>query len=196
MDDIDLILASASPRRRSLLAGLGLPFRTVVSNTPETAAAHLTPREICLNNAIAKARAVARHHPRALILAADTEVALDHRVLGKPVDLAQAAEFLRRLSGRTHEVLTAVCLWRQSPRLGRSGVAHTRVTFQPLSETQITDYLARVKPLDKAGAYAIQEQGETIIEAIHGSLTNVVGLPLDLVRRLLAEAGAGPSERG
>lgn len=195
MDHTDLILASASPRRMALLARLDLPFRTVVSAAPETAAAHLTPREICLANALAKARAVAQLHPHALIVAADTEVALDHRVLGKPVDLAQADEFLQRLSGRTHEVLTAVCLWRESPRLRRSGVARTRVTFQPLTDRQRAEYLARVNPLDKAGAYAIQEQGETIIESIHGSLTNVVGLPLDLVRRLLAEAGAGPSDR-
>lgn len=153
----------------------------------EVAHGHLAPREICLANAAAKARAVAARYPAALVLGADTEVALDERVLGKPRNRREAARFLRLLSGRTHQVITGVCLMSLGHRYRRSFAETTHVTFHPLADGQIKDYLDRINPLDKAGAYAVQEAGERIIEALRGSLTNVVGLPVEALRRALAE---------
>lgn len=177
-----LILASASPRRAELLKQLGVRFRVRASEIPELAAGHLAPHEICLSNAAAKARMVARLFPVDLILAADTEVALGARVMGKPRNRRQAAEFLAALSGRTHQVITGVCLMSLARRFRISFVETTHVTFQPLDSAQISRYLRRINPLDKAGAYAVQEGGEMIIESIEGSLTNIVGLPLGTLR--------------
>lgn len=176
-----LILASASPRRAQLLRHAGLRFRIQPADAPETNAPHLAPHEICLANAAAKARAVARRFPDRLILSADTEVALGARVFGKPRTRREAAGFLRALSGRTHQVITGVCLLCLAHRYRRSFVESTHVTFHKLSDAQIAAYLRRINPLDKAGAYGIQDDGELIIEAIEGSLTNVVGLPLAAV---------------
>lgn len=184
MKTTPLVLASGSPRRAELLRQLGLPFRVEVSQAPELSASslHLAPHEICLGNAAAKARAVATRFPDALVLGADTEVALDERVLGKPRSRREAAAFLATLAGRTHQVLTGVCLVCAAHRFRRSFAVTTHVTFHPLTAAQIAAYLRRVNPLDKAGAYAVQECGERIIEAIEGSLTNVVGLPLAALR--------------
>jgi septum formation protein len=183
-----LILASASPRRRELLRQLDIPFQVEVADVPEYSSnhSHLAPREICLANAAAKARAVAQRFPEALILGADTEVTLGTRVFGKPRSRREATSFLSSLSGKTHQVITAVCLvaahrgWRQS------FTETTHVTFHTLSPRQIALYLEAVHPLDKAGAYAVQQHGEWIIERIEGSLSNVVGLPLAAVRSALA----------
>ncbi|MBL9139532.1 MAG: septum formation protein Maf [Verrucomicrobiales bacterium] len=181
-----LILASASPRRVELLRQLGLRFRVQASAVPEVAAGHLAPREICLANAAAKARAVAVENPGCLVLGADTEVALGTRVFGKPTSRREAREFLEILANRTHQVITGVCLMCVSGRYRRSFAVTTDVTFQPLTRKQIDAYLREVEPLDKAGAYAIQAGGERIIESIDGSLTNVVGLPLGALRTALA----------
>lgn len=180
-----LLLASASPRRAELLRQLGLRFRAVTAEVPEVSPGHLTPHEICLANAAAKARAVAHRHPAALVLGADTEVAIGTRVLGKPANRRQAALFLRLLAGHTHQVITGVCLCCTQLKFRRSFVETTHVTFQPLSDQQIRSYLRRVDPLDKAGAYAVQEGGHWVIESIMGSLTNVVGLPLEALRENL-----------
>lgn len=179
------ILASASPRRQFLLARLGRAFRVEVSAVPEIAEAHLTPRENCLANAAAKARAVARRFPGALVIGADTEVALGQRVFGKPRDRAEAIEFLQRLSGRTHEVVTGVALVCAAARFRVSFAEITRVTFHELDRAHLEAYVDAVPTLDKAGAYAVQERGEALIEEIEGSLTNVVGLPLAALRRAL-----------
>ncbi len=179
------ILASASPRRRELLSRVLADYAVVVSDIPEPPDPALAPRDLCLRNARAKAGAVARLHPHALVLGADTEVALDGCVFGKPADLREAAEFLRRLAGRTHEVITGLCLRRADPDFERLSTEVTLVTFQPLTDARIADYLQRIQPLDKAGAYAVQEHGDRLIEAIQGSLTNVIGLPLGLLRREL-----------
>lgn len=183
-----LILASGSPRRRELLGLLGLRFRIEVADVPELSAAqtHLAPREICLANAAAKARAVARRFPDDLVLGADTEVALASRVFGKPASRREAAAFLASLSGQTHQVITAVCLLCTRRRFRLSFTDTTHVTFHPLSPRQITRYLDTVEPFDKAGAYAIQENGEWIVENLEGSLSNVVGLPLAALRTVLA----------
>lgn len=182
-----LILASASPRRSDLLRLLDIPFLVEVADVPEFSARHphLAPREICLANAAAKARAVAARFPDDLILGADTEVALESRVFGKPRSLTEAARFLADLSGHTHQVITAVCLLCAKHRFRRSFTETTHVTFHPLSPARIQRYLASIRPLDKAGAYAVQENGEWIIERIHGSLTNVVGLPVAALRQAL-----------
>lgn len=187
MKNPDLILASASPRRGMLLRQLGRRFRVVASDAPEVAPGHLAPHEICLANAAAKARAVAARFPGAWVLGADTEVALGTRVFGKPRHRREAAEFLRALSGRTHQVITGVCLMCRAEGWRRSFAETTQVTFHPLTDRQIAAYLREVDTLDKAGAYAVQESGESLIESIDGSLTNVVGLPLGRLRVLLDE---------
>jgi septum formation protein len=171
-----------------LLRQLDIPFQVEVADVPEYSSnhPHLAPREICLANAAAKARAVALRFPEALILGADTEVTLGTRVFGKPRSRREAISFLSTLSGKTHQVITGVCLvvanrgWRQS------FTVTTHVTFHTLSPRQIALYLESVHPLDKAGAYAVQQHGEWIIEHIEGSLSNVVGLPLAAVRSALA----------
>ncbi len=181
-----LVLASASPRRTELLAQLGLRFRVAPARVTEVLASHLSPRELSLLNAGRKARAAARRFPNALILAADTLVCLGVRQFGKPATRAAAARTLAALAGHTHQVVTGVCLLH--PRTGRETLfaETTDVTFRRLSPARIRAYLAAVNPLDKAGAYAIQEQGHLIIARIHGSYTNVVGLPLERLRAVLA----------
>jgi septum formation protein len=177
-----LILASQSPRRAELLGLLGVEFAVVSSDAPEVEHAHLSPREVCLLNAWRKAHAVAKKHRDALVLAADTLVFLGHEILAKPADLTDAARMLERLSGRTHQVVTGVCLLHQRAHRQRLFAESTDVTFQRLDAARIRRYMAKVNPLDKAGAYAIQEHGAEIVESLDGSLTNVVGLPLERVR--------------
>lgn len=185
-----LVLASASPRRAELLRQAGMAFRVEVSGVPEPAAGHFTPRELCLANASRKANAVAGRFPAHVVLGADTEVALGRRVFGKPRDRAEAADFLAALAGRAHEVITGVALVQRRPAVLRAFTVVTRVKFLPLSAAQIADYLARIEPCDKAGAYAVQEHGELIIEQVEGPLSNVVGLP---VERVLAELEQWPA---
>jgi len=180
-----IILASASPRREALLRQLTLDFLVSPTVVQECDHAYLTPREICLLNAYHKARAGARQWPDELVLGADTVVCLGHELFGKPASLAEARFTLARLQGRTHEVITGVCLfWARHPR-ARLFAETTQVTFKQLSPAQIRAYLNKVNALDKAGAYGIQEHGEMIIQSISGSYSNVVGLPLERLRREL-----------
>jgi septum formation protein len=146
-----MILASASPRRVELLKLLGIPFRVEAADITEIAGAHLAPREICLANAAAKARAVAGRWPDRLVIGADTEVALGTQVFGKPASRREAARFLETLSGRSHQVITGVCLMCAGHRFRYSFAESTRVTFHPLTSRQIAAYLRQVDPLDKAG---------------------------------------------
>jgi septum formation protein len=173
-----LILASASPRRAELLTSAGLDFLAVPARTPEFQPDHLTPHEAVQINAYRKARAVAKQHPDAVVLGADTEVCLKQRVFGKPSNLAQARQMLAALQGRTHEVVTGVCLLHLRAHREALFAVSTLVTFRALAPRQIRAYLARISPLDKAGAYAIQEDGHLIVEALDGSFSNVVGLPM------------------
>lgn len=161
-------------------------FAVVVSDAPECDAAHYTPHEICQLNAHRKARKVAKHHLDSLVIGADTEVALGAEIFGKPQSKKGAEDMLMRLQGRTHEVVTGVCLLRLRNHRERLFTVSTKVKFHPLSRKQVRDYLGRINPLDKAGAYAIQEFGELIVESIEGSLTNVVGLPVEALREELA----------
>jgi septum formation protein len=179
-----LILASASPRRVELLRQLGYEFKVVPSQVTELHHEHLTPRELSQINAYRKARFVAKKYPDSLVLGADTLVYLDAALFGKPVSLEEAYHMLEFLQGRTHYVVTAICLLQLRGHLQRIFSEHTAVTFRRLDAVGIRRYLTKVNPLDKAGAYAIQEEGEQIIEKISGSYTNVVGLPLE---RLNAE---------
>ena len=180
-----LILASASPRRAELLRQLGLRFQVVTSEATEFAHEHLTPLELCQLNAHRKARTIAKKFPDALVLAADTLVFLDEEILGKPASLGEAQRMLERLQGHTHQVVTGVVLVQLRAHRERVFAVSTDVRFRALTAKQIRDYLARVNPLDKAGAYAVQEHGELIIEEISGSYTNVVGLPMERVQEEL-----------
>ena len=179
-----LILASASPRRAELLRQLQLEFQIIPSDAEEILDGQLSPLEICKLNAHRKARAVAKKIRNALVLGADTLVFLDDEIMGKPRDLADARRMLARLQGRTHQVVTGVSLIHLCGHRECLFAVSTDVTFRPLTDTQIGDYLSKMNPLDKAGAYAIQEHGDMIVSEISGSFSNVVGLP---VERLKAE---------
>ncbi len=174
-----LVLASSSPRRAALLSEGGFHFEIAKPHVAEKFDAALTLRELTLWNAIRKGMSIAQARPDAVVLAADTLVGLENQIIGKPTDLSEASQMLRRLSGRTHEVCSAVAIYQQTS--GRSAVFHdvSRVRFRRLSEATIQDYLAKISPLDKAGAYAAQGSGAEIIVKIDGSFTNVVGLPME-----------------
>jgi septum formation protein len=174
-----LVLASSSPRRAALLSESGFEFEIASPHVTEKFSTTLTLREVTLWNAIRKGMSIAQTRPDAVVLAADTLVALENQIIGKPADLSEAAQILRRLSGRTHQVCSAVAIYQQA--LGKSAVFHesSRVRFRCLSDTMIQSYLAKVDTLDKAGAYAAQGSGAEIIAKIEGSFTNVVGLPME-----------------
>ena len=179
-----IILASQSPRRQELLRQMGVRFRVVTAAVAEVHGHGRAARAICKRNALAKAAAVAQKFPKQTVLGADTLVHLGDELLGKPASLAEARWMLGRLSGRAHHVTTAcalVCGGRQ-----KVFSVTTRVTFRELSRAQINAYLRAVPVLDKAGAYAVQLKGEWIVEALHGSFTNVVGLPMERLRSELA----------
>ena len=182
-----LVLASASPRRRELLREHGYTFSVEPADVPESAPAHLTPGEIVLRNARAKVRAVARKHPDALVLGVDTEVVFEGEVFGKPADLKAALAMAKRLTGRTHEVHTGVWLQHPATRRERGFVEISRVHFRRLTDSQIRAYHARIGPLDKAGAYAAQEDRGEMIERVEGSFTNVIGLPMEALAAALTE---------
>jgi septum formation protein len=180
------ILASASPRRAELLRQLDLEFQVVPSEAVEIFDEQLSPLEVCQLNAHRKARVIAKKIPDALVLGADTLVFLERDIFGKPRDLADAQRMLARLQGRTHQVVTGVSLIHLRARRERIFAVSTDVTFRPLDEMEIRDYLSKINSLDKAGAYAIQEHGELLVEKISGSYTNVVGLPLEKLRAELS----------
>jgi septum formation protein len=179
-----LILASASPRREELLRRMGVEFGVIPSAASELAHEQLTAMELSQVNAYRKARVVAKRSPDALVLGADTVVHLGGVLFGKPESLEAACEMLEQLQGHTHEVVTAVCLLHLREHRQKMFAESTAVTFRPLTVDEIRRYLEKINPLDKAGAYAIQEQGDLIIDKIEGSYSNVVGLP---VERLTAE---------
>lgn len=188
-----LVLASASPRRAELLRQVGLSFEAQVSNVPEEGdGAGRDATEVAAEHARQKALVVARQCPERLVLGADTVVVLDGAVLGKPVDATAAQAMLRRLSGREHEVITAVTLALSDGRCARVLDEHaecTRVRFRALSPTEIECYVATGEPLDKAGGYGIQGRGALLVRAIEGCYFNVVGLPLSSIWEMLARLG-------
>lgn len=159
----------------------------MVGQVDEVAHDHLTPLEVCQLNAHRKARVVAKQIPDALVIAADTLVFLDNDILGKPRHLKDARRMISRLQGRTHQVVTGVSLIHLRSHRERIFADSTDVLFHPLDARQISHYLKLINPLDKAGAYAIQERGELIIAEISGSFSNVVGLPVEKLRQELAD---------
>lgn len=177
-----IILASESPRRVELLRRVMTNFKIVPSEAPEIHQEQLTAGETVQINAYRKARTVAKKHPDALVVAADTLVCLDSELLGKPKSLEQAYEMLEKLHGKMHQVVTGVCLLNLRNHRQKLFTETTAVKFRKLDAVKIRRYLSRVNPLDKAGAYAIQEEGDSIIESISGSHSNVVGLPIERLK--------------
>ncbi|MFM7182607.1 MAG: Maf family protein [Verrucomicrobiales bacterium] len=180
-----LILASASPRRHDLLAAAGVNFTVETALTEELHDARMAPEELVVWNALAKAREVAARHPDAAALGADTLVYLGSEPLGKPTDLTEAASMLRRLSGREHEVWTGLALVAGDRVIGTRTVK-TRVRFAALDDDTIAAYHALVDPLDKAGAYGIQEHADLLGAEVDGPLDNVIGLPVEVTIGLIA----------
>ena len=178
-----ILLASASPRRRELLALLGVRFDVVVPDVDETPLPDEPPRAFAERMARDKAAAVASS---GVVVAADTVVVLGGRILGKPADAADARAMLAALSGRTHRVLTGVCV-RRNERAHVFSVA-TEVEFRPLCEEEISAYVDSGEPMDKAGAYAVQGGASSMVRALRGSYSNVVGLPLCELRQALLDA--------
>lgn len=187
-----LLLASASPRRIRLLREAGFNPEVLPSQIVETRADFLTPAEAALFNAIRKGMAIALEHPDEIVLSADTIVTLDGSVFGKPADLEEAFQMLKRLIGKTHEVITAVAVMHLNKKRTRVGTERTAVKFRSLSDAEVREYLEIAEPLDKAGAYAAQESPDRIIESVTGSFSNVVGLPMELTIPILAEFGIRP----
>ncbi|GAB4263378.1 MAG: Maf family protein [Deferrisomatales bacterium] len=186
-----LILASASPRRRELLSRLDVPFDVVPSRADEALPEDLSLRPALETVALRKAAEVGARAPEGCsILAADTAVVLGDRVFGKPRDRREARTMLASLSGRTHQVITAVAFL--GPDLRRTLSVATDVTFRALSPAQIDWYTGLEEPYDKAGAYAVQGRGAFLVASLSGSYTNVVGLPMAETVRLLEEAGLTP----
>jgi septum formation protein len=181
-----LILASGSPRRRELLEGAGLSFEVIPSPAEEIHDASLGAAGLCEENARLKAAAVPV--PGAVVIAADTLVFIDGEPLGKPRDMGAARAMLRRLSGRMHQVCTGVCIVGAD---GNATTLHemTDVVFRGLDDEMISAYLGKTKPLDKAGAYGIQDHGEMIVERISGGFDNVMGLPVGAVLDALEGIG-------
>lgn len=188
-DKPQIILASASPRREHLLREMGLPFVVVRPGNVEELLGGAAPDVVAMQNAQRKARAVAGRHPDSMVLGADTMVVLNGKIFGKPRDRDEAGRMLEQLAGRQHEVITAVCLVHRSLDTELTFADRTRVWMRSLTHPEIADYLNKINPLDKAGAYAIQEHGEGLIERIDGSYNNVMGLPTERLRATLERVG-------
>lgn len=186
------ILASASPRRRELLASIGLDFDVLPSHVPEVHAEGEAPEEYVARLSRDKAHALASEHPSRWVIAADTTVLLDDQLLEKPADHADAMRMLAMIAGRTHIVYTGVTLENVERDYRDTRVAESEVRMLPLSDAEIEWYIATGEPLDKAGAYAVQGIGSMFIDSIHGSYTNVVGLPLATLFQMLRRAGIDP----
>ncbi len=182
-----LILASASPRRAELLRAAGFEFDVAPVDVDERFLPRETPEAAVARLAEMKAAVAASRHPHAVVLGADTTVVVRGEVLAKPADDADAARMLRLLSGRTHEVLTGICLCAQGRRLIH--VEPSRVRMAPLTDEEIAWYVSTGEPADKAGAYAVQGLASRFIEGIDGSYANVVGLPICSVYGLLKKLG-------
>ncbi len=183
-----LILASASPRRAEVLRDAGIAFEAVFTNADESPRPDEPPEELVRRLAEAKARAAAAKAAGAgpaIVVGADTTVVADGLILGKPASAEEARDMLRRLSGRTHGVLTCLVAIRLPDGALRSELEITQVTFAPLSEREIEEYVASGEPFDKAGAYAIQGRAGRFVTRVEGCYFNVVGLPLARLYRIL-----------
>jgi len=188
---VDIVLASASPRRRELLKKILDDFRVVPSGVDETKINERDPVKFALEAAILKARDIGERHPSSLVIAADTIVCLGDRIIGKPCDLEDARRTLEALSGTRHRVITAVALFKKNVNRWLTGYEESFVRFRKLDASAIDVYLNTGDSLDKAGSYAIQEVNDAFVEGLEGDYDNVVGLPVGLVRRLLERFPAG-----
>jgi septum formation protein len=185
---IDIILASGSPRRKELLTTLQLPFTILVSDVDETIDNDIHPHEAVMELAARKANIIAKKQAEALIVGADTVVALGNDILGKPKDVSEAKSMLQSLSGKKHTVYTGVCLcWRGKER---RFYERTEVLFWELSEQIIMDYIDSGSPFDKAGGYGIQDAGALFVRRIEGDYYNVVGLPISRLHQELISIDA------
>jgi len=185
----DFILASASPRRRELLAQLGLSFIVVPSELQEINQSGMRPHVHATYYAEAKAKEVADRYPNNWVLGADTIVILGQEILGKPVDFSEASSMLSRLGGRSHCVITGICLVNASLEVVESEWVETKVFMKSLTFEDIEGYIRTGEPMDKAGAYGIQGIGGCLVQRIEGSYSNVVGLPLCETLELLRRHG-------
>jgi septum formation protein len=190
---VPVVLASASPRRKALLEGLGCDVRVLPAGIPETAAAGETPERLVERLASEKARSAAAGlgggADPVVVLGADTVVVRDGEILGKPSDPGDAARMLRTLAGRDHRVLTGVCVLRTDDGRDAAAVAATVVRFHAYDEALVRWYVSTGEPMDKAGAYGIQGRGALLCASIEGSWSNVVGLPLEILPGLLERIG-------
>jgi septum formation protein len=180
-----LILASNSPRRKELLAEITKDFSVQASTVDETKIRETRPKEFALIASELKAKDVGDKDPEAIVIGADTIVVIDSRILGKPNDINEAKRMLSDLSGRVHEVMTAITLYNGASGKMTASLKTTNVKFKKLTAKDIDDYLQKVDVLDKAGAYAIQEYGEVLVENIVGERDNVIGLPTEMLKAMI-----------
>ena len=180
-----VILASSSPRRSELLTSMDIEFEIVPSHAEESMDGGDFIPDLCEANARAKAEPIAELHPECLVIAADTLVYLEDELFGKPTHVDDAARILTRLQGRTHQVATGVSLIYHNGEISKVFSVITNVTFLALGREQIDEYLAGIDPLDKAGGYAIQQDKHKIIKRVSGSVSNVVGLPVERLKEEL-----------
>lgn len=183
-----IILASASPRRAQLLRQVGLDFQIIVSDAEEVIT-DLPPAEFVKSTAFQKARIVSKAVPEGVIIAADTVVVIDGKIVGKPADAQEARKILYSLSGRQHKVYTGLCIIDMPSGHYYLGNECTKVYFRQLDEIEINAYIETGEPYDKAGAYGIQGKGAVLVERIEGCYFNVVGLPLSLLHQAMVEFG-------
>lgn len=184
---VRLALASSSPRRREILAGLGLRFKVRHAEVDESPRPGERVETAALRLAMEKAHKVAQGAPDALVIGADTLVALDGEMMGKPDDAPHAEEMLNKLNGKTHDVFTGVAFAAPGCQMGT--LCASRVSFKNLSAREIADYIATGEPFGKAGAYAIQGEGRALIRSFEGSFTNIVGLPVRELLRFFVRFG-------
>ncbi len=184
-----LILASASPRRQQFLTDLGLHFTCLPAEIDETPEPEETATAFVRRMAMTKAVTIAEHYQQSYVIGADTVVVLDNRILGKPADTGHALEILRRLQGKTHQVITGLSITCLQENCFENLVRTTRVTFSTFSDSILTAYIQTGEPMDKAGAYGIQGKGSFLVKTIQGSCSNVIGLPVNTCTSLLLRHG-------
>lgn len=180
-----LILASASPRRKQLLETLNIPFSIEVSNYEEVIDTTKDPHVLAKELALGKAQDVAKNHKDAIVLAADTFIVLDNEYLGKPKDKEDNVTILQKLSGKTHSVISGFAIVDAETGKTITRSVESKVSMKPLTKEQITQYVQEKKPFDKSGGYAIQEIQEMFVERIEGDISNIIGLPVEEVKKQL-----------
>ena len=184
-----IILASASPRRKELLERIGLKFEVEPSNYEESISSELGPHELAKSLSLEKAKLVAQNHKNTLVIAADTFIVFESRILGKPRTETEAKEMLKTMNGKPHSVITGFTIIDTDSNKALSRSVETKVHLRQLSSNEIDAYVRSKEPLDKAGAYAIQGLGAVIVEKIEGDFFNVIGLPLSALTESLKEFG-------